>query len=216
MRGNINLVNKILPYLNKYCSNNIYLEAGANNGLRYSNSLYLEENHNWNGILVEPNIKQYSECIVNRPLSETYNYALVSSTYTESTIKGSFGINSKDDGLVGGVRFDYWEKHGEMNHHEKHIIDVEVSTLSNIMNKSKYDTPSFISLDIEGYELEALKGIDFNKHKVDVFLVEILEWQIKEVFDNHVNFMDNVGYVLDKSFINKNDYLFVNKKKYKI
>jgi len=207
MRGNIDLVHKILPYLEKYCDNKIFLEAGANDGIRYSNSLYLEEKYGWNGILIEPNKFQYNNCLINRENCDIFNYALVSSNYNLGKIKGSFGDNSKDNGLVGGVRFDYWEKHNEMSDHESHLVEVETMTLSDIIDKSKHECPSFISLDIEGYELEALNGL--GEYRPNVFLIEILEWDIKSEFDNHVNYMNSIGYRLETSFVNNNDYLFI-------
>lgn len=211
MRGNLVVVNKLLPFLEKYCNNKVFLEAGANDGIRYSNSLYLEENYGWNGILIEPNKYQYSMCVKNRPNCKNFNKALVSSLYTEKTINGSFGDGAKDNGLVGGVRFDYWEKHNELSHHDKNLIDVEVMTISESINLSGLECPSFVSLDIEGYELEALRGLDVKKHKPDIFLIEILEWDIKEVFNEHVTYMDSIGYFLEDKFINGNDYLFIKK-----
>lgn len=211
MIGNIEITKKILPFLIEKCKNKIFLEAGANDGLRFSNTLILEKDYGWNGTLVEPNTKHFKNCLKNRPKCEVINKALVSSTYQDKTIKGSFGEFSKDDGLVGGVRFDYWIKKNELEHHLPHIVDVEVITLSEIIKNSNFDCPSFISLDIEGYELEALKGLDFKIYRPDVLLIEIFEWDILEIYNQHVSYLDNFGYKLEEGFSDNNNYLFIKK-----
>lgn len=43
---------KLAPYLN--FKGGIFIEAGANNGIRQSNTYYLEAVRGWKGILVEP------------------------------------------------------------------------------------------------------------------------------------------------------------------
>lgn len=206
MEENYIIYSLLVPFLNK-CSNKVFLEAGANDGIRNSNSLPLE-NNGWTGILVEPNNRQYQSCIRNRPNCISYNKALVSFEYEGETIKGSFGDNAKDFGLVGGVRFDYWEKHNELQDHQEHLVDVGVMTLSEVIEQSKLGCPSFISLDVEGYELEILKGLNVNIHRPDLILIEILEWDIKEIFDEHISYMEEIGYKMEKDFILKNNYLF--------
>jgi hypothetical protein len=44
-----------------------FFEAGANDGVRQSNTLYFEESRGWRGILVEPIPNRFLDCVVNRP-----------------------------------------------------------------------------------------------------------------------------------------------------
>lgn len=200
--------NTLVPFLQKYCKNKIYLEAGANDGIRQSNTFLLEKYLDWKGILIEPNNFHFKACLNNRQNNFCLNKALVSSKYDKPTIVGSFGENAISQGLVGGVRFDYWEKHNELHEHVPHLVEVETTTLSQAIDESGFECPSFISLDIEGYELEALKGLDFSKHSPDLILIEILEWDIKEIYDQHINFLNENNYVLESQFAYNNNYLF--------
>ena len=48
---------KLLKYLNY--NNGFFIELGANDGLRQSNTYYLEKNLGWRGILIEPEKKNF-------------------------------------------------------------------------------------------------------------------------------------------------------------
>ena len=64
-----------LNFLEKYGilneKNSFYVEAGANDGIMNSISYYLEKEHNWNGILIDPCSKNIKACKKNR----SKNYA---------------------------------------------------------------------------------------------------------------------------------------------
>lgn len=55
-------------YLN--FSHGVFVEAGANNGIDQSNTVLLENNFGWSGLLVEPNPHKFKECQANRPNSK--------------------------------------------------------------------------------------------------------------------------------------------------
>ena len=82
---------------------------------------------------------------------------------------------------------------------ESQEIDVEMVTLDDFMKFKKAD---FIRMDVEGYELEVLKGLDLKRFVPKVILVE---W--------HLDFED-INKVLDKTHVyveqlTKHDYVFV-------
>ena len=76
---------------------------------------------------------------------------------------------------------------------------------------------SFLSLDVEGYEFDVLKGIDFTKTRIKYMLIEIYEKDKGAIF----TFLKNLGYdcvenVTDFNLQNNpnwdgthNDYFFV-------
>src|SRR4051794_30160124 len=55
-----------------------FVEAGANDGYRQSNTYYLERFKGWTGVLVEPVPALYEQCRKDRPRSQVFNCALVS------------------------------------------------------------------------------------------------------------------------------------------
>ena len=61
---------KLLQYLNY--KNGFFIELGANDGLRQSNTYYLEKNLSWRGILIEPEKKNFIKCKKNRSTKNFY------------------------------------------------------------------------------------------------------------------------------------------------
>ena len=63
-------------------------------------------------------------------------------------------------------------------------------TLQSILDEVRLHHIHFLSLDVEGYELNVLKGIDFNKSTFDYILIEIYNLYYKEI----IEFMKIKGY----------------------
>ena len=83
-----------------------------------------------------------------------------------------------------------------------HYFYARTLTLDNIFKISK--SPKIIdllSLDVEGSELNVLKGINFNKYKFKYMLIECNEY--KKI----VNFLKTKNYFIEQHF-GIHDYLF--------
>lgn len=159
--------------------NGVYIELGALDGIIQSNTKWLQDEYDWVGVLIEPSSVKYSECIINRPNNKIFNCACVSSEYTEKIIKGDFDGSPMSS--VDGKR-----RNLQAN------IEVECRTLQSIIDESMFKKIDFLSLDVEGYELEVLKGIDFKKQIIDFILIEVYEVDKHQIF----NFMEEMGYEL--------------------
>ena len=79
-----------------------FIEAGANNGIWQSNTLYLETELGWNGLLIEPNKQKFEECKRNRSNKKNlfYNCALVDFGYEQESIGGYFSENDYELSLI--------------------------------------------------------------------------------------------------------------------
>lgn len=53
-------------FINQYCEDGIFLELGACNGIKYSNTLFFEKNLGFKGILIEPVEKMFKDLKKNR------------------------------------------------------------------------------------------------------------------------------------------------------
>ena len=131
------IVNKFTP--------GYFVEIGANDGFNLSNTLYLEEQFNWTGLLIEANpryldsLKKRRALICNKGVAEK---------------NGTF--NFLDAGLYGGLLSSIDTTHkNKINFNKK--INVECSTLEEIFKENNVPSRiSFLSIDIEGGERQIL------------------------------------------------------------
>jgi len=168
---------KLLTYLNY--KNGFFIECGANDGVTQSNTLLLEKNFGWTGLLVEPGVKNYQKCKNIRTNSMVENYALVSSSYKNIFIKGNFD-NESHNGLMNSVNVTPSYFNEEMIFFQNKfklenrspVTETPCCTLQYLLDKHDIKNVDFFSLDVEGYEIEVLNGIDFTKVRPKYILIE--------------------------------------------
>ena len=92
----------MIESLKKYLDykNGFFLEVGAFDGVNYSNTIHLEQQLNWKGLLIEPTFENYLSCIKNRPNSIACNCLLTSfSNYEKKSYAfGDFKKKQKGSG----------------------------------------------------------------------------------------------------------------------
>ena len=89
------------------------------------------------------------------------------------------------------------------------VLKVQTDTLNNIINNSKFKDKKidFLSIDVEGYELKALKGFDFKKYRPSLVVLEFIEPSIKEFFHQKIeNILESKIY----NYMIKQDYKLIN------
>lgn len=170
-----------------------YLDIGAHDPVRYSNT-YLFYEDGCNGVCVEPNPRLFSRLQHWRPRDVCLNvgigaisreavpfYELSSdtlSTFSESEAKRNV------------------EKHGLQI---ERVIRIDIMTPGDIIQKYFQSSPDFVSLDVEGLELEILGAFDFSGARPVVICVETITYEkngggVK--LTNVIEFLTNVGYML--------------------
>ena len=67
----------------------------------------------------------------------------------------------------------------------KEIRKIKTNTLNNIIENSKFKNEKidYISIDVEGYELNVLKGFNFKKYKPKLVVLEFIDTSIKEFYE---------------------------------
>lgn len=159
--------------------NGFFIEAGANDGLRQSNTMFLEFYRNWNGILIEPIQPLMDLCMQNRSKRNLYwQYALTGPGNKERLIDMYF--TPENYGLLSVVIDENADKMMKRIGNEEIVkVNVMAASFNDIaasQSQLKYvpEKIDLMVLDIEGQELNALKGIDFDKYKIDYLLIEEL------------------------------------------
>ena len=87
-----------------------------------------------------------------------------------------------------------------MQNDKQNKVKIESCTLNTILKKNNFNNFDYLNIDVEGSELNVIKGIDLKKFQPTLITIENNELQPKEYFDNDVY----------KILIN-NNYVFINK-----
>jgi FkbM family methyltransferase len=143
-----------------------FIEIGASDGIRLSNTYLLEQKYKWKGICCEPISSRFNKLVKNRPNSICFNEAV----YNRSGLTLSFDIAKID--LLSGIS-EHIDRHKSLIGSNKTTIQVQSISLLDVLKKA--NSPSFIeymSLDTEGSELEILKYFDFDKYTFGLIDVE--------------------------------------------
>jgi FkbM family methyltransferase len=137
-----------------------FIEVGAFDGRYLSNSLSFEE-QGWTGICVEPNAAFAAMCRKNRPRSTTVTCACVADDR-----RATVPFLSEPLGLLSGTRADEtpniagrYAARG-MEFPGFTAIDVPARTLDGILtdNPPPAGGIDFLSIDVEGTEIDVLRG----------------------------------------------------------
>lgn len=160
-------------YLYPFGNNGFFVDIGANDGKTFSNSLLYEE-LGWQGVCVEPHPRAFSV------LSECRNCICVNACVSSETRKVNFLQVDGSPEMLSGILEFYDPRHLSRVDLEirrdggsKKIIEIDSYTYEDLA--IKYNIPShiqYLSIDVEGGELNVLKSINFSKFSFDIMGVE--------------------------------------------
>lgn len=193
-----------MPY-----ENGFYIELGANDGINQSNTYYFEKYKNWKGVLIEPIPHQFIACNQNRSLKNTIVCnACVSSEFNETFVEIAYSnLMSTAIGIESDVKnpSEHALRGKEFIKNQPiFTFGAMAKTLTRILDENKAPKIiDFLSLDVEGVELEVLKGLDLNKYQLKYMCIELRNFEIVE------DYLQNFGYSLVEK-LSPLDYLFKN------
>ena len=166
---------KIEQYLPQLLNGNtFYIEAGANDGINQSNTMFLEVCYGARGMLIEPSPSNFEKCVKNRSgRNIVENYALVASDYSRPYMEFIYSnlmtvsiespdVNPAEHARTGlkffdGINYSFLSK---------------TATLAGLMDKHGIQKVDLLSLDLEGFELEALKGASLEDGRIKNIVIE--------------------------------------------
>ncbi len=179
-----------------------FIEVGAADGIRFSNTYLLEKQYNWKGICCEPILSQFDKLVKNRPNS----ICIKDAVYNKSGLILTFDI-ANESSLFSGIT-THIDKHKARVDKNKTTVKVKTISLLDVLIKA--NAPHFIeymSLDTEGSEFEILKNFDFSKY---IFgLIDIEHNHVEPRRTQIKNLLLSNGYIYKGE--NKWDDMFMHK-----
>lgn len=197
---------KLEAYVNY--DNGYFVELGANDGVTQSNSLYFEKHRNWRGLLVEPAPQNFLKCRQNRSSRDSiYCAACVSFDYDQEFVRIAYSnLMSTPVSLESDIQDP--RAHAKLGDQFLSSGETvfEFGAVARTLNSLLVDADApkvidFLSLDVEGAELEVLKGVDHQAYRFKYILVECRD------FPRLTTYLETQGY----RFVEKlsgQDYLF--------
>lgn len=158
-----------------------FIELGANDGIKQSNTLRLEELLGWRGLHIEGDRSTHARLRKNRP-NQLAVQAVVCRAGGEVTwLTGSQpltnGIASLMPNEMLGQYHSDFDPSDLGTDSEEHSLPVKCSPLSSILASLGRTTVDLWVLDVEGAELEVLESLDFSAVTVNVVCTEALNFE---------------------------------------
>ena len=178
-----------------------YIDVGCQNPIK-NNNTYLLYKKGWEGINIDldkDNINLFNSA---RPKDSNFNKAISSD--------------------IKNVELYFYHKKSPINTIDKKTSDfqkakvtsikkINTDTLDNIVLNSKYKNHTFdlLSIDVEGHELDVLKGFDLDKYSPKVIVVEYLDLNVSKLEIKNLSIENVLNSEIYKYLISKN-YILVN------
>ena len=150
-----------------------FLEFGATDGIKLSNTYLLENSFGWKGALSEPSPQWHKSLKNNRKESIIISECI----WSESKKKLDFFMS--DFGELSTLKnfidndINSLPDNTNMRKKSGKFIEVETISLNDVIKKFfNGNSPSYISVDTEGSEYEILKTLNFNLYRPKLFTVE--------------------------------------------
>ncbi|XP_045615917.2 uncharacterized protein [Procambarus clarkii] len=188
--------NESLRVLFKDKHGGFFVEAGALDGESMSNTLWLEQEAAWTGLLVEPDVPNYLSLVSKHRRSWSANVCLSPNSYPSKemlTIMPHFpgpmavALGFKTRAMHSLTHYASDRVNGNSWFQKVQCIPLESLLLA--MGVTRVD---LLSLDVEGAELAILDHFDLKKFDVQVLCIE---WKKMHELDDVARNLSSRGYV---------------------
>ena len=188
--------------------NGFYIDIGAYDPVRFSNTMRFYR-RGWKGINIEPDVEQFQKIKSVRTRDVNLNIGISQ----KSKMLMYWEIYPKTLSTFSSIQAKAYEKDGFRILRK---IRVPVSRLSEVIKK--YAHPriiDFLSVDVEGSELDVLKSNNWNKYRPNILCIELSFGEEDMQADIHrkkslIRFIESNGYMyVTKTATN---YIYVDRK----
>jgi len=208
--GQTGQVQAILDHF-KNKRNGFFIEAGAWDGEQLSNTLYLETELGWEGLLVEPNKPIYDILVGKQRNAYSINSCLATDKHAQrvkfdtADVYGAIDDDNDPENSRWKQIKTAWAPSYLHKEIERETVLTQCFPIFSILLSLGLPRVDFFSLDIEGAEMAVLKTIPFDKVDIEVFLIETDKTNVTQM----TAFMSSVGYEMTP--MPPYDHLFIKK-----
>lgn len=136
-----------------------FVDVGAWEPIERNNTYFLEKEMGWSGIAIDAQVKFAESYAETRPKTKFFAY------FVGEVSKGKHVLNvPEDDTKATGT--DYFKNE------KTSAEEVEQITLDLLLEREGVEKVDFINIDIEFWELGALRGFDLEKYRPELICVE--------------------------------------------
>ena len=194
-------IDLLINHIFKNKKKGYFLDVGCNHPV-YNNNTYLLYKRGWRGINIDLDKKSIQLFNLYRRDDFNINSAISSK---EELLDLYFYHDKSPINTLDKKSSDYQKVKPKI------IRKVNTQTLDSVITKSKFSEKKmdFLSIDVEGHELEVLKGFNLRKYSPSIVVVEFLDLSLNKL--EIYNF--NVKNILNSEiyhYMIKNDYNLVN------
>jgi len=185
-----------------------FVECGAYDGETRSNTLNLERELGWSGVLIEADPVNLIQCFEKHRKAWLVPACL-------STSKQTMFVKYRAWGNIGSI-LDHKElpKDNKAKQDPQKVINVNCIPFPTILRALNRTTVDYFSLDVEGNELDILRTIPFEEFDIKIISAEFShESEAGSSQSEMKNFMEEKGYFVHSTVTHPknlaNDYIFV-------
>ena len=149
----------------------VFVDIGAYDGQKFSNTLFFEQSMGWRGLCVEPQAEPFKKLIANR-IAHCEQVCVSDFEGETDFVESTAGI---DETMLSGMATTFDPRHVDrLKSVSTNMVvrKVPVVKLSTLLEKYGLFDIDYCSIDVEGAELSILSELDFEKFRISVLTIE--------------------------------------------
>ena len=149
----------------------VFVDIGAYDGEKFSNSAFFERSMGWTGLCIEPMPETFAK--LTRTRRAICENLAVSDTEGEADFTIADDFAGPDEKMLSGLTEAFQPKYVQrLGRTRRQSVRVKVTTLAALLEKHKLFEIDYCSIDVEGAEMSILSGFDPSRFRISIFSIE--------------------------------------------